>query len=101
MEAAQHPDPKVSDSKLKQFTDPGDKKISEQQLLLQAAWKGHVAAATKLLQEGTDKETRDSSGWAPLLVAVMQYQTRLVKLLLAYDAEPGTKCDLGLRTPLH
>lgn len=100
-EAATHPDPAIFESRLKQLPDRTDKIISEEQLLLQAAYQGDVAVATKLLQKGTDIVTRDPSGWTPLLIAVMQHQTPMVQLLLTYGSEPDVQCNLGLRTPLH
>lgn len=100
-EAANHPDPAIFNSKLKHLTEQGNKPITEEQLLLQAAGKGDVAMATTLLQKGTDIETFDPSGWTPLLIAVTQHQTPMVQLLLEYGAEPDIKCNLGQRTPLH
>ncbi|EEA19364.1 hypothetical protein TMatcc_009498 [Talaromyces marneffei ATCC 18224] len=100
-EAAKHPNPGVFESMLKQLTDSEDKSISEEELLLRASGRGDVAVATQLLQRGTDIEARDSSGWTPLLIAVMQHKTPMVKLLLEYGAEPDVKCHLGIRTPLH
>lgn len=100
-EAAKLPDPAIFESKLKELTEQGDNKVTKELLLWQAAYNGDVAVATKLLQKGTDIETRDTSGWTPLFIAVQKHRTAMVKLLLENGAEPDVKCNLGLRTPLH
>jgi hypothetical protein len=45
-EAARQPDPAIFESMLKQLTDQGAKRISEEELLLGAAGRGDVAVAT-------------------------------------------------------
>jgi ankyrin repeat protein len=56
--------------------------------------------AMTLLEKGANPNVRDSYGYTPLYIAVLQGQDDLVKLLLEKGADASPKGYLGY-TPLH
>lgn len=66
----------------------------DQELLL-AAMKGDREKVVSLLDDGADINSRDQSGWTPLLWAISRGQTDIVKLLLEKDADVNARAARG------
>jgi hypothetical protein len=68
--------------------------------LLNAASKGDIDTAQKLIKNGAVIEEKDKSGYTPLFLAVCDGHASVVMLLIDKGANVNTKNDEGM-TPLH
>jgi hypothetical protein len=62
---------------------------------MEAAWNGTDEAVKLLLEAGADPNAQDSSGWTPLMFAVIHRGPIAVKLLLDAGARANTRDELG------
>jgi len=71
--------------------------------IFNAIERGHLKALKRLLRAGAKADTRSSNGWTPLHEACYANRAatgEMIKLLLAYGANPKPKASRGL-TALH
>jgi len=61
---------------------------------------GSITQTTALLDQGAALDARDELGRTPLMLAVMQRKTEVVRLLLDRGADPNIADSAG-RTPLQ
>ncbi|MEO8390639.1 ankyrin repeat domain-containing protein [Polaromonas sp.] len=69
--------------------------------LLNAARTGNLAQLERLLQQGAPVSAADAAGRTPLILAVMQGHTAVVKRLLAAGANPALVDQEGLNALQH
>ncbi|XP_062442810.1 mitochondrial disaggregase [Rhea pennata] len=64
-------------------------RVSKEDALLEAARINNVSEVDRLLLEGTDVNARHRLGWTALMVAAINRNASVVKILLAADADPN------------
>ncbi|KGL72692.1 Caseinolytic peptidase B protein, partial [Tinamus guttatus] len=63
--------------------------------LLEAARINNVSEVERLLLEGADVNARHALGWTPLMVAAINGNASVVKILLAAGADPNLGDDFS------
>jgi ankyrin repeat protein len=75
-------------------------KVHDASELLAASFKGDAQAVSFLLDGGCDINAQDPVSRAPLLLAIENLQTEIVRILLIKGADPNRSGHAGV-TPLH
>ncbi|MFT4019298.1 MAG: ankyrin repeat domain-containing protein [Agriterribacter sp.] len=72
--------------------EPSTSKM-QQQNIIESVKKNDITAVKKLLNNGVDVNTRDKSGRSLLLIATIQQQAEMAKLLVTHSADVNLQAD--------